>query len=118
MTTGLPRLSDFGLSFVWDEAADRDTPVYGTYGYVDPEYYIKGRLTPMNDMYNFGVVMLEVLTGIRAYFGEPKEGKERGKQYVFGRHSLASFAMPLIEAGELWKVLDRRPAEDPTPRQL
>lgn len=72
----------------------------------------------MNDMYNFGVVMLEVLTGKRAYFGEPKERKKRGKQYVFGRHSLASFAMPLIEAGELWKVLDRRPAEDPTPRQL
>lgn len=116
--TWAPRLSDFGLSLVWDEAADHDTPVYGTYGYVDPEYYIKGRLTPMNDMYNFGVVMLEVLTGKRAYFGEPKERKKRGKQYVFGRHSLASFAMPLIEAGELWKVLDRRPAEDPTPRQL
>lgn len=36
----------------------------------------------------------------------------------FGRQSLVSIALPLIEAGKLWKVLDRRPAAEPTPRQL
>jgi hypothetical protein len=36
----------------------------------------------------------------------------------FGRQHLASIALPLIEAGKLWKVLDRRPAAEPTPRQL
>ncbi|EEE52528.1 hypothetical protein OsJ_34745 [Oryza sativa Japonica Group] len=32
--------------------------------------------------------------------------------------SLVSIALPLIEAGEVWKMLDRRPAAEPTPRQL
>ncbi|KAB8115922.1 hypothetical protein EE612_056773, partial [Oryza sativa] len=34
------------------------------------------------------------------------------------KNSLVSFALPLIEAGKLWKVLDRRPAAEPPPRQL
>ncbi|CAN6372093.1 unnamed protein product [Urochloa humidicola] len=47
-----------------------------------------------------------------------EETKLRAKQDNFARRSLVDFAVPLIEAGELWKVLDRRPAAEQTPRQL
>ncbi|CAN6372052.1 unnamed protein product [Urochloa humidicola] len=54
--------------------------------------------------------------------GMPEESyegnQERAKPDNFGYYSLVDFALPLIEAGELWKVLDRRPASKPTPRQL
>ncbi|CAN6381335.1 unnamed protein product [Urochloa humidicola] len=42
---------------------------------------------------------------------------ETAKKDNFAPYSLLDF-VPLIEMGELWKVLDRRPAAEPTPRQL
>jgi predicted RNase H-like nuclease (RuvC/YqgF family) len=49
-----------------------------------------------------------------------EEPEDRAKQDFFARppYTLVELAVPLIEASELWKVLDRRPAATPTPRQL
>ncbi|CAL4993132.1 unnamed protein product [Urochloa decumbens] len=50
---------------------------------------------------------------------EPDEQtRERAKKNFAGHVILVGFAVTLIEAGELCKVLDRRPAAEPTPRQL
>ncbi|CAL4993131.1 unnamed protein product [Urochloa decumbens] len=47
-----------------------------------------------------------------------EQNDERAKQDSFAPHSLVDFALPLIEAGELWKVLDRRLAAKLTLRQM
>ncbi|CAL4984526.1 unnamed protein product [Urochloa decumbens] len=118
-----PRLADFGLALTW-EGPDHEDGVVGTMGYAAPEYVATGMLNPTIDVYGFGVLMLEVLTGKRAYLSKEKQEKnreafkERAKQRKFGPYSLAEFAVPLIKAGKLRKVLDRRPAAKPTPRQL
>ncbi|TVU47473.1 hypothetical protein EJB05_07076, partial [Eragrostis curvula] len=63
-----PKLSDFGLAKLGPIGDDThiSTRVMGTAGYCAPEYLLSGKLTTKSDIYSFGVVMLEVLTGRKA----------------------------------------------------
>ncbi|WVZ56526.1 hypothetical protein U9M48_007042 [Paspalum notatum var. saurae] len=60
-----PKLSDFGLAKLGPTGDNThvSTRVMGTAGYCAPEYLMSGKLTKKSDIYSFGVVMLEVLTG-------------------------------------------------------
>ncbi|OEL19995.1 Serine/threonine-protein kinase CDL1 [Dichanthelium oligosanthes] len=60
-----PKLSDFGLAKLGPTGDNThvSTRVMGTPGYCAPEYLMTGRLSVSTDIYSFGVVMLEVLTG-------------------------------------------------------
>lgn len=114
----VPCLSDFGPSVTYHEAEEEGLLmdyVYGTFGYLDPEYYYTSHLKPTSDVYNFGVMMLEVLTGKKAIDNWKEEGESEPGET---RAGLVVFALPIIEAGELGKVLDRRPAPEPTQQQL
>jgi len=62
------KLSDFGLAKLGPlgDESHVSTRVMGTYGYCAPEYAMTGKLTKMSDIYSFGVVLLELITGRRA----------------------------------------------------
>ncbi|CAL4894257.1 unnamed protein product [Urochloa decumbens] len=62
------KLSDFGLAKLGPsgDKSHVSTRVMGTYGYCAPEYAMTGRLTKTSDIYSFGVVLLELITGRRA----------------------------------------------------
>lgn len=62
-----PKLSDFGLAKLGPtgDKTHVSTRVMGTYGYCAPEYASTGQLTTKSDIYSFGVVFLELITGRR-----------------------------------------------------
>ncbi|XVF22881.1 hypothetical protein REPUB_Repub12eG0209000 [Reevesia pubescens] len=70
-----PKLSDFGLAREgpMDGRTHVSTAVVGTYGYAAPDYIETGHLTDKSDVWSFGVVLYEILTGRRSLErGRPK----------------------------------------------
>ncbi|GMN58771.1 hypothetical protein TIFTF001_027868 [Ficus carica] len=59
-----PKISDFGLAKLYDDNKTHiSTRVAGTIGYLAPEYAMRGHLTEKADVFGFGVVALEILSG-------------------------------------------------------
>ncbi|KAL0915195.1 hypothetical protein M5K25_015596 [Dendrobium thyrsiflorum] len=60
----LPKIGDFGLAKLFpDTVTHISTRVAGTIGYMAPEYAMLGQLTKKADIYSFGVLMLEIISG-------------------------------------------------------
>ncbi|CAN1859409.1 G-type lectin S-receptor-like serine/threonine-protein kinase RKS1 [Linum perenne] len=60
-----PKISDFGMARVLesDQVDGKTSRVCGTYGYMSPEYVIFGRYSVKLDVFSFGVILLETVTG-------------------------------------------------------
>ncbi|KAM3285346.1 hypothetical protein P3S67_024145 [Capsicum chacoense] len=62
-----PKISDFGMGrlFILDETHGSTSKIAGTYGYMAPEYAMNGKFSVKSDVFSFGVLVLEILTGQR-----------------------------------------------------
>ncbi|XP_058188689.1 G-type lectin S-receptor-like serine/threonine-protein kinase RKS1 isoform X4 [Rhododendron vialii] len=62
-----PKISDFGLAraFGGDQSSAETKRVVGTYGYMAPEYAIDGLFSTKSDIFSFGVIVLEIMSGKR-----------------------------------------------------
>ncbi|KAG2557537.1 hypothetical protein PVAP13_8NG253900 [Panicum virgatum] len=63
-----PKISDFGIARILDHSDDMtirdDNYLAGTVGYMPPDYIIQGILSTKYDVYSFGVILLEIISGM------------------------------------------------------
>ncbi|KAG0582755.1 hypothetical protein KC19_3G083200 [Ceratodon purpureus] len=91
-----PQISDFGLS-KW--LPDRWThhsvsPIEGTFGYLAPEYFMHGIVDEKTDVFAYGVLLLELITGRRPIDSE--------------KTNLVIWAKPYLNKGNVKQLADRR----------
>ncbi|XP_010278918.1 PREDICTED: probable LRR receptor-like serine/threonine-protein kinase At5g48740 [Nelumbo nucifera] len=86
--SGQAKLSDFGVSKILpSENSHVSTEIKGTTGYLDPEYFSVGQVSEAADVYSFGIVLLELITGKKAVVNTPTGGAE---SIVYTAHMLMS----------------------------
>ncbi|KAL7155825.1 hypothetical protein ABFS83_03G101600 [Erythranthe nasuta] len=93
-----PQLSDFGLA-KWASANSTHTTctdVAGTFGYLAPEYFMYGKVNEKIDVYAYGVVLLELLSGRKPISSNCPKGQE----------SLVMWAKPILNSEKFVQLLD------------
>ncbi|XP_024160837.1 probable leucine-rich repeat receptor-like serine/threonine-protein kinase At3g14840 [Rosa chinensis] len=98
-----PKISDFGLAKLDEEENTHiSTRIAGTYGYMAPEYAMRGYLTDKADVYSFGIVVLEIVSG-------RSNTTYRTKEECF---YLLDWALLLKEKGNVLELVDPRMGSD------
>ncbi|XP_076881050.1 cysteine-rich receptor-like protein kinase 8 [Bidens hawaiensis] len=73
-----PKIADFGMArlFNHQETQGCTKRIVGTYGYMPPEYIMHGQFSVKSDVFSFGVLMLEIITGQKNQCFKIKERSE------------------------------------------
>uniref|UniRef100_A0A8I6YGS9 Protein kinase domain-containing protein n=1 Tax=Hordeum vulgare subsp. vulgare TaxID=112509 RepID=A0A8I6YGS9_HORVV len=84
-----PKISDFGMARIFggNQQQENTNRVVGTYGYMPPEYVLKGVFSVKSDVYSFGVLLLEIVSGSK----------------ISSVHLKADFPSIIAYAWSLWK---------------
>ncbi|KAK9930332.1 hypothetical protein M0R45_027371 [Rubus argutus] len=105
------RLGDLGLALRGhvEDVRVRCTPPAGTLGYLDPGYLAPGDLSAKSDVFSFGILLLEIVSGRNAI------------DVNYSPPSVIDWALPIIKHGDYAGICDRRigpPADPAVIRQL
>ncbi|CAA2969613.1 G-type lectin S-receptor-like serine threonine-kinase At4g27290 isoform X1 [Olea europaea subsp. europaea] len=93
-----PKISDFGMarSFRGNETGANTSRIVGTYGYMSPEYAVEGLFSIKSDVFSFGVLVLEIVSGKR----------NRGFSHRDHHHNLLGHAWMLYKEGRYMELVD------------
>lgn len=93
-----PKISDFGMARIFggEQTNFNTSKIVGTYGYMSPEYALEGIFSMKSDVFSFGVLLLEIVSGKR----------NRGA-YAFSPHlNLVAHAWSLWNEGQSLQLVD------------
>ncbi|CAN8264231.1 unnamed protein product [Cochlearia groenlandica] len=95
------QISDFGLAKWLPENWPHHIvfPIEGTFGYLAPEYFMHGIVDEKTDVFAFGVLLLEIITGRRAVD-------------TASRQSIVMWAKPLLEKNNVEEIVDPKLGND------
>ncbi|CAN4092217.1 unnamed protein product [Withania somnifera] len=98
-----PKISDFGMarSVAGNEIGAKTRNVVGTYGYMSPEYAVDGSFSVKSDVFSFGVLLLEIVSG------------KRNRGFVHQDHSLnlLGHAWKLYKEDRSFELIDEQLAD-------
>ncbi|KAF3670651.1 putative LRR receptor-like serine/threonine-protein kinase [Capsicum annuum] len=98
-----PKIGDFGLAKLFpDNITHITTQIKGTTGYLAPEYVMGRQLTSKADVYSFGVLILETVSG-----------RSSGSGTWQGQKLLLESAWQLYEEGKLLELVDQELGDFP-----
>ncbi|XP_008805559.3 probable serine/threonine-protein kinase At1g01540 [Phoenix dactylifera] len=104
-----PKVSDFGLAkLLYSERSYVTTRVMGTFGYVAPEYASTGMLNERSDVYGFGVLVMEIISG-RAPVDYTRPS---------GEVNLVEWLKTMVGGRKTEQVVDPKMPEKPSPKAL
>ncbi|XP_065626605.1 putative leucine-rich repeat receptor-like serine/threonine-protein kinase At2g19230, partial [Quercus suber] len=93
------KIADFGLSKAF--AAENDSHVSScpasTLGYLNPEFLTSGNFNKKTDIYSYGIVLFELITGRPAIIRGPEENTH-----------IVDWVHPIIESGDIRNIIDPR----------
>ncbi|KAL4291687.1 hypothetical protein GQ457_14G010710 [Hibiscus cannabinus] len=94
-----PKISDFGMARIFGEDKNDaiTNRVVGTYGYMAPEYAMRGLFSIKSDVFSFGVLLLEIISG----------RKNNSSHFAENGESLLTFAWKLWSEGEGMDLIDQ-----------
>ncbi|KAG8080262.1 hypothetical protein GUJ93_ZPchr0007g4471 [Zizania palustris] len=99
-----PKISDFGMAriFCSNVTEANTTRVVGTHGYIAPEYASEGLFSIKSDVFSFGVLLLEIISG-----------KRTAGFYQYGKFfNLTGYAYQLWQEGQWHELVDPALGED------
>ncbi|KAF0905243.1 hypothetical protein E2562_003846 [Oryza meyeriana var. granulata] len=99
-----PKISDFGMAriFCSNVTEANTTRVVGTHGYIAPEYASEGLFSIKSDVFSFGVLLLEIISG-----------KRTAGFYQYGKFfNLTGYAYQLWQDGQWHELVDPALGED------
>ncbi|XP_015966663.1 cysteine-rich receptor-like protein kinase 44 [Arachis duranensis] len=94
-----PKISDFGLArlFPGDDTHVQTFRISGTHGYMAPEYALRGYLSVKTDVFSFGILVLEIVSG----------RKNHDVQFGVEKADLLNYAWILHQGGKVMDLIDQ-----------
>ncbi|PKI40211.1 hypothetical protein CRG98_039404 [Punica granatum] len=93
-----PKISDFGMArmFGADQIEASTNRIVGTYDYMSPEYIMFGHFSTKSDVFSFGVLVLEIITGKKNSSFDPQNSDEGLLGYVW-KHWSEGISLKLVD---------------------